>query len=90
MDPTQYEEVGGDQLVQVVGNITKDDLGGFNSDQALGIATNLDTGDLQNQGDALAGEIFGGVPDDTITALDQERAKAALIASGAAFSHDGV
>ena len=52
MDPTQYEEVGGDQLVQVVGNITKDDLGGCNSDQALGIATNLDTGDLQNQGDA--------------------------------------
>lgn len=50
----------------------------------------MGTGDLQNQGDALAGEIFGGVPDDTITALDQERAKAALIASGAAFSHDGV
>ena len=50
----------------------------------------MGTGDLQNQGDALAGEIFGGVPDDTITALDQERAKAALIASGAAFFHDGV
>ena len=28
--------------MQVVGNITKDDLGGFNSYQALGIATNLD------------------------------------------------
>ena len=35
MEAAQFQQVGGDQLVQVVGNITGDDLSGFHSDQAL-------------------------------------------------------
>ena len=56
MEDSQFQEVGGDQLAQVVNNINEDDLAGFNSDQALGIATNLDVARI---GSLEAPQLFG-------------------------------
>ena len=63
-DPSQFEELGGNQVVQVVGALSQEDLAGLRNDQALGIATSLNAGQV---GQVPPQQLYG-----LITALEAD------------------
>ena len=89
LDLAQIGGLGAPQLFGLTTAIDADEVSNLGSDVLQVVVNQVTVEDLQTLNPVLAGEIFGVVPDNTITGLDPERAQAALVASGADFFQGG-